>query len=762
MKFYALQLALLSIVALCRGQSDSGGCLTLDDLNLPTISRCHNRDIKDALLIAMGTSCGHTPKQEAMFLTGETNHWAAYRTLLDLCEVTIESCVPNSELDFSNVGRCSYWPDILNLIRQSQSEGCTRNAELDASLIVRDMTATPDDPYPELLPWRGGEDSAFEYLKAQCELEVSSCLASYDLLDFTDATTCQLHHIDAEYSSHRREGCTRAIQYDSILLLQEEDDADEPAVYVWSDNNDDTIDAYDVLRDDCYNTNEPCTAMEDLDFENIRACKERYILDEFNNGLEGECPHSHRTRKQDAMVAAKSDDYYAALAILMENCESRIMPCQTLDEFDFSFVDQCDLPRIEKHINKARQEMACPSYDSRPVKDEALLMTGADIYRKHHNTANDGTDAESILIETCKERIKSCSLQPGSSLEVKGCDWTSFKAAVQKGVRENGCVRHLPVELSALEQELLAQTGQTASALINATCADAWGTIPTSTFEQIDSEFTNEFMLDYVDGQTHLNLNTGNFQGEDVGERDGEIGENINEFRHNEAELTSLEGFAPLQSCQNQAIMCCFGRDRQFGDNNGNCRQRNCNDRDPADNSNLCKTNTQAYPNNDAPENQIHCHGFAWGSDENDFARQLMFNNFFYVSLYDHMYTRGYVERTIPSDPDDFRMCDCIEDMPPVTRSDCTEVDLAPFVVSRSEAGDAITAEAPDTLDIEFNSCRGLGRNNDLSTHIKRLVSEGRMSEDMQSKAYETLVGYENPRDNNNEEACEAIVGAGM
>merc|ERR1712232_624804 len=108
-------------------------------------------------------------------------------------------------------------------------------------------------------------------------------------------------------------------------------------------------------------------------------------------------------------------------------------------------------------------------------------MTGADIYRRHHNADNDGTDAETILIEACKQRIKSCSLKPGNSLEVKGCDWTSFKDAVTKGIRENGCFRHLHVELSALEQEILEQTGQTASALINATCAEAWETIDIAT-----------------------------------------------------------------------------------------------------------------------------------------------------------------------------------------------------------------------------------------------------------------------------------------
>jgi len=293
---------------------------------------------------------------------------------------------------------------------------------------------------------------------------------------------------------------------------------------------------------------------------------------------------------------------------------------------------------------------------------------------------------------------------------------------------------------------------------VDQSCSNAWSTVETSAFSDIDSEFTDSFMEEYADGETHLNKETGNFQGQCVYGRNTEIGSNIANFRMNEAEETIMKGFDTFKTCENQAIMCCFGRDRQFGDNNGNCSINDCEDADPADNSNLCKTDTRAYPNNDPPENDIHCHGLAWGEDENDFARQLMFNNFFYVSLYDHMYSRGYVERTIPNDPADFRMCDCVENMPPVSRSDCTEVTTNPFLVSRSDDGLTVSASAPERLDVQFNSCRGLGRSNDLSTHIRKLVKQGRMSEEKKNSAFEVLVGYENPNDNNNEAACEAIL----
>lgn len=42
--------------------------------------------------------------------------------------------------------------------------------------------------------------------------------------------------------------------------------------------------------------------------------------------------------------------------------------------------------------------------------------------------------------------------------------------------------------------------------------------------------------------------------------------------------------------------------------------------------------------------------GFAWADDENDPSAVYKGNNLFFVSLYDHMYVRGYVEN-IPSAP---------------------------------------------------------------------------------------------------------------
>jgi hypothetical protein len=123
-----------------------------------------------------------------------------------------------------------------------------------------------------------------------------------------------------------------------------------------------------------------------------------------------------------------------------------------------------------------------------------------------------------------------------------------------------------------------------------------------------------------------------------------------------------------LATCTTNAAMCCWPKDRQANDNNGNCAtpyDENCVNKDPADNTDLCfvdlnRASTDGYEsdkgflgfpqdNNDG-EGAIHCHGLAWSNDVNDRTARYKSNNLFYVSMYDHMYQRGYV-KNIPGAP---------------------------------------------------------------------------------------------------------------
>jgi len=206
---------------------------------------------------------------------------------------------------------------------------------------------------------------------------------------------------------------------------------------------------------------------------------------------------------------------------------------------------------------------------------------------------------------------------------------------------------------------------------------------------------------------------------------------------YSQVNMPPLENF---EQCDANAVMCCWPKDRQAADNNGNCNRNtyseNCVDKDPADNTNLCFVDMEKgsfasgfesdglveFPGDgDDGEGAIHCHGYAWANDEYDPITRYRANNLFYVSMYDHMHQRGYVEN-IPGAP----MCGCVEKMPMATRSDCTQVDLTEdFTV----VFDGSTIEAKMTkVEVDFNACQGKnGRNNDLYAYHWRLYEEGKV-----------------------------------
>ena len=197
------------------------------------------------------------------------------------------------------------------------------------------------------------------------------------------------------------------------------------------------------------------------------------------------------------------------------------------------------------------------------------------------------------------------------------------------------------------------------------------------------------------------------------------------------------------ETCDSHAAMCCWPKDRQAGDGNGNCATPydvNCVNKDPADNTNLCfadlnKGNLSSgfdsadgfmvFPgDNGNGEGSIHCHGFAWADDEYDTISRYKANNLFFVSMYDHMHQRGYV-KNIPGMP----MCGCMEQMPMATRSDCTQVDLTEDWRMEFDSTTGKFNGVLEKVEVEFNACRGRGgRNNDLWAYAARLYDDGRMT----------------------------------
>jgi hypothetical protein len=245
------------------------------------------------------------------------------------------------------------------------------------------------------------------------------------------------------------------------------------------------------------------------------------------------------------------------------------------------------------------------------------------------------------------------------------------------------------------------------------------------------------------------------------------------------------------------SVMCCWHRDRQYFDNNGNCNSLGCANRDPGDNTDLCWTTSEdgtevfPYPGDDT-ENDLHCHGFAFTDDDNDINSKARWNNLFYVSMYDHLYQRGYVD-SITDDPNIAGsvqpMCGCVEDMHPVARADCTEVlgrtnytlDLMITEENNSEEYDATPHPSllaikpvPDTFKLEFRACQGYdyveglepesydaneltASNNDLSAFVFRMYLEGKMDTDHVDRFEQTVVGYRDPSVNDGDDEREAV-----
>jgi len=416
--------------------------------------------------------------------------------------------------------------------------------------------------------------------------------------------------------------------------------------------------------------------------------------------------------------------------------------CTTLEELSFRTIGECSTRNVK---NRVEEKMAANGCTHNYNTEISLLFD------------TDDTDIAKIEITDRCKREFGCV----TNFDLNGCDYNDIMDAVNRKLRN--CPHGIEEELQAM-----TNTGaiDDAKVFLKGICDEIFENVDTSSYTDIDSRFTNSFMNEYVAGRTFLNEETGNFQGRQnrnpATPQSLSAGESIDNFYDDNADSTILtnNGFGNFDSCKNQAYMCCFGRDRQSNDNNGNCANNNCEDADPGDNSNLCFTEPSNTPYAGKSENDIHCHGLAWAEDENDLISLFKMNNFFYVSMYDHMYTRGYVEPAIRDSQDDIPMCACIEDMPKVSRSDCTQVDVdLPVSFTRNSNGDLVATSG--NIQVDFNACRGIDfdggnrANNDLASYAVKLVEKEQMSMETRDRIFETLLGYADPNKNENEQVCQ-------
>lgn len=428
----------------------------------------------------------------------------------------------------------------------------------------------------------------------------------------------------------------------------------------------------------------------------------------------------------------------------------------------------CGVSDIVSKVTTELEAIQCPH----TVRQEIRLLAESDKFAFAKKILRGHCRAEAGVRVPCTEWedvvLATCTLD-GVKAEIA----TQF---AQLGA--NGCAH---TEADELEILTGAKNANQAGKYLKAICGTAWLGVEQSRFRlDIDKTLSKSYMNQYTEGLTELNLGTGNFQGADnpnyptEGTAVRRIGASINEFYNDGAQSSVLQKVQTLNGCENQAIMCCFGRDRQV-DNDGNCSDKACDDADPGDNSNLCSIGEIDFPGQE-DEGAIHCHGLAWSNDSNDPTAQLKYNNFFYVSMYDHMYKRGYVEhilankdvaqeKVLASEGTLPPMCGCIEDMPVVVRSDCTEIVAVQDFKFNVDDNLLLNVAAEGDLRVDFKSCQGkdLDGNvaeNDLASYVNVLHSDGKLDAMTRSKIFGHLVGYADPDDNDNEEACTAATTA--
>lgn len=287
-------------------------------------------------------------------------------------------------------------------------------------------------------------------------------------------------------------------------------------------------------------------------------------------------------------------------------------------------------------------------------------------------------------------------------------------------------------------------------------CFDFWSAKDTADLGDI-GDGTDVFLKSFFDGGTYWNeaRETTNINGEVVNVLSEDPGGKIDAVDTGVSRNGIIglpDQLSNFDGCAIRSVMCCWVQDRQAGDDNGNCAEPyddECVDADPNRNTDLCAVNMGRAPESArvgagvtlfprGSERATHCHGFAW--DDNQVAASNIFkgNMLFHVSMFDHLYTRGYV-KNVPGAP----MCACAEQMPAVSRADCTETGV--LQDTTFSFAPSLTVRISNDFEVVFRACRNPnGPNNDLESYYTHLVAEDRAAPEELAVLKETVVGRGN------------------
>ena len=275
-------------------------------------------------------------------------------------------------------------------------------------------------------------------------------------------------------------------------------------------------------------------------------------------------------------------------------------------------------------------------------------------------------DTFSMLLSTRSgtENTIQNILNQDFDLEVESeCSYDSLLYAVQCRINDSGSNLNAN---NVVRDMVGASSNNEASQAVNAMCGQMSQETYANEFKHYNQE-NRQDLKEYFDGGTYMNedrqtkLENGpNSPPTKKLEDDLKF---INSMYNDLAQERGMEfpdDMTNFENCEIGAAMCCWIQDRQANDNNGGCTtpyDENCVDEDPADNTDICYVDMERdigsshVPGGFAvfegeSEGDTHCHGFAWDAAEEDAIARYKGNNLFYVSMYDHLYTRGMCIRS--------------------------------------------------------------------------------------------------------------------
>ncbi len=93
----------------------------------------------------------------------------------------------------------------------------------------------------------------------------------------------------------------------------------------------------------------------------------------------------------------------------------------------------------------------------------------------------------------------SSCLADADTFTTDGCDYASFVEGLNEYLAGSYCAHH------TAEDVLQSLFPGTSEEVVNGVCAEAWDQMPSSTFQDVDDRFTDDFMEEYILGDTFLN-----------------------------------------------------------------------------------------------------------------------------------------------------------------------------------------------------------------------------------------------------------------